>query len=144
MVTAWHLQCREREKPEGNNPGREGGRQRHHRRVHQNSKPVASFCVFTFARGCHTETPANSLAGLSQRSARGSKSRGSNVSALVGVRDVSGFRCPEATDYQFWDWCPLSFKRAAPVRPPRRRITTSAISATVQLPTVTRARTRDR
>ena len=45
--------------------------------------------------------------GFSQCFVWGSMSRGSNVPAYVGVRDVSGFHCPEATDYQFWGWCPL-------------------------------------
>ena len=50
-----------KENPKGNNLGREGGRQRHHRRVHQDSKPVSPFCVSTFVWCCHTESPANSL-----------------------------------------------------------------------------------
>ena len=53
------------ENPKGNNPGREGGRHRHHRRVHRDSEPVSPFFVFTFVWGCHTESPANSLAGKS-------------------------------------------------------------------------------
>ena len=91
--------------PKGNNSGREGGCQRHHRRVHQDSKPVSPFCVFTFVWGCHTESPANSLAGFSQRSARG----------------------PGATDYQFWGWCPLQLRE--PVQCGRRLGEFSSISA---------------
>ena len=55
----------EKGNPKNNHSGREGGRQRHHRRVHQDSKPVSPFCVFTYVWGCHTESPANSLREVS-------------------------------------------------------------------------------
>ena len=55
--------CRENRTPKGNNPRREGGRQRHHRRVHQDSRPVSPFCVFTFAWGCHSEESCKLSAG---------------------------------------------------------------------------------
>ena len=82
---------RQLETSEENHPGREGGRQRHHRRVHRDSQPVSPFCVFTFVWGCHTESPANSLREVSRVS--------------LQLTAVSG-----STDYQFWGWCPLSFK----------------------------------
>ena len=44
---------------------------------------------------------------------------------LSGFEMSQGLRCPGATDCQFWGWCSLKFKRAAPVRPLRGRITTS-------------------
>ena len=85
-----------KENPKGNNPGREGGRQRHPRRVHQDSRPVSSFCVLTFVGDCHTESPANSLREVNQVS-------------LQLTAEGRGF---PGDPYQFWGWCPSKFKRS--------------------------------
>ena len=82
---------------------------KHSRRVHRDSKPVSPFCVFTFVWGCHTESSANSLREDSQVS----------LQLTAEGRGLLGDR------YQFWGWCPFKLQRAAPVRPPRGRITTS-------------------
>ena len=85
---------RKGENPKGNHSGREGGRQRHPRRVHQDSKPVSPVCVFSFVWGCHTESPANSLREVSRVS----------LQLTAEGRGLPGDR------YQFWGWCPLNYK----------------------------------
>ena len=88
VVTTWHLRCQGEDKPQRKRTsgGRAGAR--HLRRVHQDSKTRFPLCVFAFVWGCHTESPANSLAGSSQRAAWG----------------------PGATDYHFWVGARSNFK----------------------------------
>ena len=66
---------------------REGGRQKHHRRVHQDSKTRFHLC-----------------AGLPHRESC-KLSAGSQPSSLQ-LTAVSG-----STNYQFWGWCPLKFEK---------------------------------
>ena len=115
---------------------------RHHRRVHQDSKPVFSFfvcsplrgvalfCVFTFAWGCLSCGFTSAL--------------WSGFRCPEVLRDVSVFHCPEATDCQFWGWCPFNLQRnrssAAAQRAiftsiyARQHTTNSAIAQTTTVP----------
>ena len=85
MSRAWSPPC-------STQVGRAGAK--HHRRVHQDPKPVSSFFVLTFLWGCHTESPANSLREVSQ------------VSLQL---TAEGRGVPEDRS-QFWGWCPLKLK----------------------------------
>ena len=120
--------CRKRKTPKVPNLGREGGCQ-----APQKSPPRLK-----------TRFPLLSLhlcVGLLHRES--CELSGGFEPALCPGFHVPKFQCPGATGYQFWGWCPLNFRRAAPARPPRGRMTTQTISATMQLATVSRPRACD-
>ena len=95
--------CRERKTPQVDRQGRVGGSNR----VQPRLKTRFPLFVFTFVRGCHTESPANSLREVS----------------LVSLQLTAEGRGLPVDRYQFWGWCPLKFQKgAAPVRPPSGRI----------------------
>ena len=85
-----------KENRKGNQPGREGGRQKHHRRVLKDSEPVSPFVCSPL---CGVATPRvlrTLLREVSQAS----------LQLTAEERGLPG------DPYQFWGWCPSKFKRS--------------------------------
>ena len=106
---------RKGENPKGNNLGREGGRQRHHRRVHQDSEPVSPFVCSPL---CGVATP-RVLRTLLRVDLLLEELQGRGLPwDLVGLSPTFSRRSfrEEASLGTF------KLKRADPVRPPSGRI----------------------
>ena len=113
----------EKGKPQRKQP-REGGREGARGTTEESTKtqnPFPPFFVFTFVWGCHTESPANSLAGSQSTFSRKS-GPGPRPGPDLLSEELQGRGLPGDLQSQFWEWCPLDLKSTAPVRPPTGRI----------------------